>query len=104
MTGSLDSVTKRAFLSLVGSLSRVGDRRWLTSLDALLTAEDRLVQLEAISRLGLRVPDTLITSDPAEAADRLGDGFVVKPLAGGYFWAEDGPRAVFATELSTEAA
>jgi hypothetical protein len=104
VAGSVEAVTKRAFLSLVGSITRLGDRDWLTPLDSLLAGEDRLVQLEAAQRAGVRVPMTLVTSDSAEAADRLGDRFVVKPLAGGYFWTEEGPRAVFATELGTEEA
>lgn len=104
VAGSLESVTKRAFLSLVGSITRLGNREWLTTLDALLGGEDRLVQLEAARRAGFRIPATIVTSAPTEAADRLGANFVVKPLAGGYYWAEDGPRAVFTTELATEEA
>jgi hypothetical protein len=104
VAGSLEAVTKRAFLALIGSISRIGDRSWLTPVDRLLAAEDRLVQLEVASSLALRVPDSLVTSNPAEAANRFGSSFVVKPISGGYFWTEDGPRAVFASQVTSEQA
>lgn len=105
-SGSEEAVSKRAFLSLIGSISRLGTREWLTELSDLLHAEDRLVQLEAAKALGVATPDTLVTSDAKEAVARFGDSFVVKPLSGGYFISPDGePRAVFATTITrTEAA
>jgi hypothetical protein len=104
VAGSLEAVTKRAFLSFVGSISRLGDCRWLTPLDAMLASEDRLVQLQVAARLGFRTPRTIVSSDAAEVAKVLGDVFVVKPLSGGYFVAADGPRAVFATRMSADEA
>ncbi|MGZ6609191.1 MAG: ATP-grasp domain-containing protein [Solirubrobacteraceae bacterium] len=104
VAGSLEAVTKRTFLSLIGSISRLGGRKWLTSLDAMLDAEDRLRQLDVAAELGLLVPETLVSSSVAEIADRLGERFVVKPLSGGYYWTEDGPRAVFASELTRDGA
>ena len=104
IAGSIEAITKRAFLSLVGSVTRIGRRRWLTSLDAMLTSEDRLVQLEAARFLGIRIPKTLVSSDPIELVDSFGPQFVVKPLSGGFFWTTDGPRAVFTTLLDSEMA
>lgn len=103
VAGSLEAVTRRAFVALVGSVSRLGTRTWLTDVGDLLCAEDRLVQLEVARSLGIRVPDSLVTSSAEEAADRFAGPFVLKPIAGGYFWANDGPRAVFAQAISREA-
>ncbi len=100
--GSLESVRKRAFLSLVGSVSRVGARSWLTALPDMLQAEDRLLQLDTVARCGHRVPRTVVTSNVDVAREALGERFVVKPLSSGYYNAEEGPRAVFATVLSAE--
>lgn len=97
VTGSLESVRRRAFLSLVGSISRAGHRHWLTALDAMLRAEDRLLQLEIASGLGHGVPRTIVTSSGDVAMQILGDRFVVKPLAMGYFNTPAGPRAVYST-------
>jgi hypothetical protein len=94
--GSLEAVTQRAFLALVASMSRLGDVEWLTSLDAMLAAEDRLLQLERAHQTGARVPRWLVTSDVSRVASDLGEPFVAKPLTNGYFLAEDGPRAVYA--------
>lgn len=104
VAGSLEAVTKRAFLALVGALTRLGDRDWLTPLDAMLAAEDRLSQLDTARALGLRIPDTLVTSDASEAAARLGEPFVVKPLTGGYFWKQEAAQAVFASTLALDEA
>jgi hypothetical protein len=99
LAGGLEAVTIRSFLGLVGSLSRVGGIEWLTPLERMLAAEDKLYQLQEASRSGARVPRTLVTSDGADAERSLGRTFVVKPLVGGYFWADDGPRAVYAESL-----
>lgn len=101
VTGTLEAVTSRAFLGLVGSISRVGATRWLTSIDAMLRAEDRLWQLELVSSTGSRVPRTVVSSDGEHAAAILGRSFVVKPLVGGYYNTGDGPRAVFAGEVTS---
>jgi len=100
VSGSLESVTKRAFLTLVGAISRLGRTNWLTQLDALLAAEDRLLQLQSARALNIRVPETVVTSDPVEARDLLGDGFIVKPLSMGYYEASDGPKAVYTSSLT----
>ena len=63
LTGSLDSVRRRAFLALVGAISRVGETEWLTPLEAMLRAEDRMLQLQIASELGISVPRTVVTSD-----------------------------------------
>lgn len=97
VAGSLEAA-RRSFLGLIGSISRVGSRRWLTSLGPLLHAEDKLVQLHAARSLGIRAPNTIVTSNGEEARATL-ERFVVKPLVGGYFVDEHNqPRAVF-TEL-----
>jgi hypothetical protein len=102
VAGSLEAVSKRAFLSLIGSITRLGSREWLTPLDAMLDAEDRLRQLDVAASLGLQIPDTLVSSDSDEIVDRLGPKFVAKPLSGGYYWTDDGPRAVFASALAAD--
>lgn len=102
VTGSLDSIRRRAFLALVGSISRVGSPRWLTSVEAMLRAEDRLLQLHVAAELGVPVPRTVVTSDGEQARNSLGDRFVVKPLAAGYYHTEDGAKAVFASMLQAD--
>jgi hypothetical protein len=104
VAGSLEAVTKRSFLALVGAITRVGARRWLTPLDAMLRSEDRLAQLEAARRLGIRVPKTIVTSESDAVVRHLGRRFVVKPLTIGYFRTSDGPKAVFTSSMTDEEA
>lgn len=99
VTGSLESVRRRAFLSLVASIARVGGIDWLTSVDAMLRAEDRLTQLEVARQLELRTPRTVVSSSTDVVREILGDRFVVKPLAMGYFQSDRGAHAVYSTEL-----
>ena len=103
--GGLEAVSRRAFLSLVGAISRIGGRRWLTPLDALLASEDKLVQLEAAAAVGLSTPTTVVSNQLTAIRDHLGDCFLVKPLAGGYYLDENSEgRAVFASVLTTSEA
>lgn len=104
VAGSLDAAIHRAFLTLVGSIARKSGCDWLTPIDCMLRAEDRLVQLDMASSLGILVPRTVVTSSEETAIDELGDRFVVKPLSLGYFVSEDGPQAVFTTELDAATA
>jgi hypothetical protein len=101
VAGTLPAVRLRAFLGLVGSISRLGNWRWLTGLDDMLRAEDRLLQLDQVRRLGFLVPRSVVASDGAAVRAALGDQFVVKPLSQGYFHADDGPRAVFASLMTS---
>jgi hypothetical protein len=104
VSGSLDSAIHRAFLTLVGCVSRSGNRRWLTRIDEMLRAEDRIVQLEVATSLGISVPRTLIASSAERVIDEFGPRFVVKPLALGLYWGPDGPRAVYTSELDATTA
>ena len=102
--GSLEAVSLNAFLALIGSVSRLGSVEWLTPVDRMLAGEDRLYQLDVARRLGVRVPRTIVTSRATAAVAELGPTFIVKPLAGGYYLGDEGPRAVFSSQLAAQEA
>ena len=104
VAGSLDAATHRSFLTLVGSIARKSSCDWLTPIDNMLVAEDRLVQLDVAARLGILAPRTVVTSSAETAISELGSSFVVKPLSLGYFVTEDGPQAVFTSEMDATTA
>lgn len=55
--------------------------RWLNSPFAILRAEDKPRQLKLAAALGFRVPDTIVTNDPAEAVpSSRSAACIVKPL------------------------
>lgn len=83
-----------------GASRHVPRERWVNSECAVRGADDRLVQMEAGRQVGLRVPETLVTSSHAllaEFVDRH-ERVVAKPLSSGR--AEDsGRRTLFAVEV-----
>lgn len=55
--------------------------RWLNSPFAILRAEDKPRQLKLAAALGFRVPDTIVTNDPAQAISQSrSNACIVKPL------------------------
>jgi len=55
---------------------------WVSNYYAMLRASDKLWQLTVAHRLGLKIPDTLVTSNAAEAEQfvRSHTGAIVKPI------------------------
>jgi glutathione synthase/RimK-type ligase-like ATP-grasp enzyme len=73
LTDEWSAVTKALWNALEG--------RWLSSPFAILRAEDKPRQLTLASRLGLDVPDTLISNDFATVSAFVADGEAIgKPL------------------------
>lgn len=102
VSGSLEAVRRRAFLTLAAAITRRRGIEWLTTLDAILAAEDRLAQLDVVRATGYRTPKSVVTSSAAHACAILGDRFLVKPLGQGFYHAVDGPKAVFSTVLTRD--
>ncbi len=62
---------------------RLLDCTWVSHPDALSAASYKPAQLRVASEIGLEIPRTLITSDPAEAkkfVEDLGGAAIIKPL------------------------
>jgi glutathione synthase/RimK-type ligase-like ATP-grasp enzyme len=100
---SEEAAIKSACLSVIAALARASAVEWLSSLDACVAAENKVLQYSAASRLGAQVPRTIITSDPAELGE-LPDAVVVKPLGPGHYYARDEPMVVFATAMTRDQA
>ena len=101
--GSVADVSFRARVRLIAAIARCGNREWVTDIDALQAAEDRIHQLAVACRLGIATPPTIVSSDPAEIELALGGDAVIKPLASGAFVnAEGEPRTVHTTPLTTD--
>jgi len=96
---SHDAAVKTAWLSLVIGVIRTCGVRWLTDIDALVSAENKLVQHAAASRLGLSVPETIVCSDADAARAALGDQIVLKPLGVGHYYEGEEPFVVYTTEV-----
>ncbi|MCY4622538.1 MAG: hypothetical protein OXD34_12005 [bacterium] len=101
--GSVADVSFRARVRLIAAIARRGNREWVTGIDALLAAEDRVHQLAVASRLGIATPPTIVSSDPAKIELALGRDAVIKPLATGAFVNAAGePQAVYTAPLTAD--
>ena len=103
LVGSVADVSLRARVSLVASFTRFETCEWMTRIDALQAAEDRLNQLAVARRIGIATPRTVVSDDPGEIRRSLGSDAVLKPLATGAFVDQSGqPRVVHTAELTEE--
>jgi len=94
---SHDAAVKTAWLTLLTSVLRLCGVHWLSSVDELVIAENKLVQYAAASRVGVRVPPTVVTNDHELARTTLAGDILLKPLGPGHFFDGEEPYVVFAT-------
>jgi glutathione synthase/RimK-type ligase-like ATP-grasp enzyme len=99
---SHDAAVRVAWLSLLTAVIRGLGVEWLTDLDRLVTAENKLVQQTAATKVGARIPETVVTNSVEEVRDLLGDRFVIKPLGPGHYFDGETPFTVFTTEVATD--
>lgn len=97
---SVQGVVRNAWISAVMTICELGRIEWLSSLDRIYGAEDKLVQQRACRQLGLSAPAMVLTTDPTAIPKELGRELVVKPLAAGHFRDERGhAHVVHATPM-----
>lgn len=95
--GSQHAARLAARLSLLSAILRDLAIEWLTPIDHLIAAENKLIQYRAAERLSIRFPTTLIAKDPSALAGALGEPFVLKPLGPAEFQSETGAHRVVLT-------
>ncbi|MFI6713285.1 RimK family alpha-L-glutamate ligase [Nonomuraea sp. NPDC050478] len=99
---SVEAAEKTAWLSLLTAVLRTCGVDWLTGIDSLVTAENKLVQQTTARRLGIPTPATVVTNDIAAVPDAVGPDIVVKPLGPGHFFDRDEPYTLFATPVHAD--
>ena len=78
-----DGCRRESMAALLGFLDGLHDRRMVNRIAAERAAENKLRQLRTARRLGLPIPRTLVTNDPAEVLafhEALGGRMVTKML------------------------
>lgn len=104
-SGTEDAVYARAHNreAVLGWLDGLTSERWVNAPRTALEAESKLLQLRSASAAGLRIPRTLVTSDPelvrAFAASCPG-GIVHKSLTEPVVWSSAGAGFLFTTAVS----
>jgi glutathione synthase/RimK-type ligase-like ATP-grasp enzyme len=86
--GSHQAAVMAARVSLLAAIMREPSVGWVSTVDRLYAAENKIIQYRAAMVAGLRVPRTLVAIDRDELADELGEPFVLKPLGPGNFEAD----------------
>lgn len=93
--GSHRAAVLASRITLLAAILREPCVSWLTPVDRLYAAENKMVQYRAASAAGFRVPATMIALDLEELAGTLGEPFVLKPLGPGNFEAHDRQHVVY---------
>ena len=90
----------QAFLE--GALSGLPTPRWLSHPQAIWRAEHKLHQLAVAARIGLALPNTVVTNDPMTAKElAYGRSLVAKAVDSGYIAGAEGNQAIFTSAVST---
>lgn len=79
--------------------------RWMSHPVAIWSAEHKLLQLAAAKSLGLPVPDTVVTNDPAVVRatyDRFDGAMIAKPVRGGYIEVANEPYGIYTSQVRAE--
>jgi len=101
---SHEGAVRSSWVALLLGVARACQVEWLSEVERLFVAENKLVQYTAARAIGARVPFNVVTSDRELMPAELGESFVAKPLGPGQFTRERGEsQALFATELAREA-
>ncbi|MFI5590148.1 RimK family alpha-L-glutamate ligase [Amycolatopsis sp. NPDC051758] len=101
--GSHASAVLASRLALLASVLRDPTVKWLTAVDDLFAAENKIVQYRAALAVGIRVPDFIVDGASSKLGEKLGEPFVLKPLGPGNFVDSDGRQnVVFARSVRVD--
>ena len=101
---SYEGAVRASWVALLVGITRSCRISWLTDLERVFVAENKLVQLAAAESLGIATPVTATVASREQIPAALGERFVAKPLGPGQFDDPQGrPQAVFTRELTREA-
>jgi len=94
--GTRDAAIRSAHVALLfGLAADASAPQWLTALDRLLWADNKLFQMRIATRIGIPTPATAVASRPVDVPRRLGDRLVLKPLGAAHFSDGDDARVVY---------
>ncbi|WP_326806064.1 hypothetical protein OIE49_36655 [Streptomyces sp. NBC_01788] len=90
-----------ARMTTLAAVLRDAGLTWLCTVDALFTAENKIVQYRTAAALGVAAPATLVCGDPAVLAAELGEPFIIKPLGPGNFAGRDRSQHIVHAQEAT---
>jgi glutathione synthase/RimK-type ligase-like ATP-grasp enzyme len=93
-SGSEAWAIRSAWTSLLIAIAADPKVRWLTPLERLFFAENKLLQIRAAREIGISVPATAVSAASSDIPEALGSPLVVKPLGPSHFSDEVGAEQV----------
>lgn len=90
--GSREGASAASRLIALAAIVRTAPVEWLTAVDALFAAENKLVQYRVAQALGIAVPPWAVTTSLHAIRDAVGDEVVLKPLGPGQYSEKSGER------------
>lgn len=93
---------KAAWLALLGFVVRSTVAEWLTPVDAVNAAENKLTTAVLARRLKIAHPETIVTNSARTLTSRLNGEAVFKPLGPGWYVEGGRAKALFASALRTD--
>lgn len=93
-SGSEAWAVRAAWTSLLIAIAAEPTVSWLTPLDRLFFAENKLLQMRAARQAGISVPATAVAASASDIPEALGSPLVVKPLGPAHFADEQGSEQV----------
>jgi hypothetical protein len=101
---SHEGAVRASWVALLVGIARACRISWLSDVERLFLAENKLAQLAAAAELGIPSPASAIVSDRALIPPELGERLVAKPLGPGQFDDPEGRgQVVFASEVARDA-
>lgn len=102
--GVYDFCVREARAALLGTLLGALPRgvRWMSPPTAVWAAEHKLFQLAVARRVGLQIPDTVVTNDATDMRavfERFDRKIIGKPVRGGYVEVDGKPFAIYTSPI-----
>ena len=98
---SQHAIEQAAWLSMLVSYVRVGGISWMTSIDDMLAAENKMRLAQIATTVGAPCPPTVLATSPNAAAAILGtDQLVAKPIGPGSFLRGDEYLSIPTSDVS----
>jgi hypothetical protein len=98
---SHEGAVRAAWVALLVGIAHGCGISWLSEIERLFVAENKVVQQAAARALGISTPASAVVSERERIPSALGERFVAKPLGPGQFEDPEGqPQVVFAKDLT----